>query len=113
MIRLVMLPDRFEPEPVLRVQRYELGENSLAGPGLLRVQAVDLSSRTRACDLLPRSPSRGRRTAPSMTLALAQAALADLGERDVHTVRPRQVAGGADEGVSLRVEHVEDARDWG
>ena len=37
--------------------------------------------------------------------------LAHLGERDVHVVRPGQVAGGADEGVPLRVEHVEDAGD--
>src|SRR5437762_2091944 len=44
-------------------------------------------------------------------VALAQAVLADLGERDVHIVRPGEVAGGADEGVPLRVEHVEDARD--
>src|SRR5204863_5386074 len=44
-------------------------------------------------------------------IALAQAVLAHLGERDVHIVRPGQVAGGANEGVPLRVEHVEDAGD--
>src|SRR5262249_30753753 len=44
-------------------------------------------------------------------VALAQAVLAYLGERDVHIVRPGEVAGGADEGIPLRVEHVEDAGD--
>src|SRR5208337_514194 len=44
-------------------------------------------------------------------IALAQAVLAHLGEGDVHVVRPGQVAGGAHEGVPLRVEHVEDAGD--
>ena len=37
--------------------------------------------------------------------------LAHLGEGHVHIVRPGQVAGGTHEGVSLRIEHVEDAGD--
>ena len=37
--------------------------------------------------------------------------LAYLGEGNIHIIRPGQVSGGAHEGVSLRVEDVEDASD--
>ena len=43
-------------------------------------------------------------------VAFAQAVLLDLAHGDVHVVRPRQIAGRTHE--SVRIEHVDDARDW-
>src|ERR1700722_19829806 len=100
----------FEPEPVLRVKRHQLGELRPAD-GLLRVQPVDLVQPDQRVELLP---ALAVARLPDRTLddiALAQAVLAHLGKRDVDVVRPGQVAGGADEGVSLSVEHVEDPGD--
>ena len=66
-----------------------------------------MSSRTSALNFSLRSPSLRLPNGAGDDVALAQAVLADLGERDVDVVRARQVAGGADEGVV--VEDVEDA----
>jgi hypothetical protein len=110
-VRLVL-----EAEPVLRVQRGQLGE---LGPrsrllGRHPVDGVEPHERVRLV--------RPARAALALRLALAgsahgtgdrvaatQAGLADLRERQVHVVRAGQVAAGAHERVG--VQHVEDAGD--
>src|SRR5262249_13973052 len=99
-----------QAEPFLRVQRHQLRE-FWPGRRLLRVEAVDLVQPDQRVELLPALALAWLPDGALDDVALAQAVLADLGERDVHIVRPGQVAGGADEGVPLRVEHVEDAGD--
>src|SRR5690349_22805853 len=99
-----------QAEPFLRVQRHQLGELR-PGQGLLRVQAVDLVQPDQGVELLPALALARLPDGALDDVALAQAVLAHLGERDVHVVRTGQVAGGADERVALRVEHVQDAGD--
>ena len=97
-----------QAQPVLRVQRHQLGELR-PGPGGLRVEAVHLVQPDQGVELLP--PLAVARLAHRALddVALAQAVPAHLGQGHVHVVGPGQVAGGADERVV--VEHVEDARD--
>ncbi len=97
-----------QPQPLLRVQRHELGELR-PGPRLLRVEPVDLVEPDEGVELLPPLALAGLADGPLDDVPLAQAVLADLRQRNVHVVGPRQVAGGADERVV--VEHVEDASD--
>src|SRR5262249_22617078 len=97
-----------QPQPLLRVQRDELGELG-AGLGLLGVQAVDLVQADEGVELLAALAFLGLADASLDHVALAQAVLADLGEGGVHVVGVGQVAGGADECVIL--EDVQDAGD--
>ena len=97
-----------QPQPLLRVQRDELGELG-AGLGLLGVQAVDLVQADERVELLAALAFLGLADRALDHVALAQAVLADLGQRDVHVVGAGQVAGGADERVV--VEDVQDAGD--
>src|SRR5690348_13099048 len=99
-----------QAEPFLRVQRHQLGELR-PGQRLLGVQPVDLVQADQRVELLPALALARLPDGALDDVALAQAMLAHLGERDVHVVRTGQVAGGADERVALRVEHVEDAGD--
>src|SRR5260221_266575 len=85
------------------------GADRLYARPSLGVQAVDLVEPDECVELLPalalpRLPDRALDD-----VALAQAVPAHLGQRDVHVVGARQVAGRADEPVV--VEHVQDARD--
>ncbi len=86
---------------------------SLANSGralrLLRVEPVDLVEPDQRVELLPPLALAWLADRALDDVALAQAVLAHLGERDVDVVGPGQVAGRADERVV--VEHVEDARD--
>ncbi len=97
-----------QAQPVLRVQRGQLVELGAAAAAL-RVHAVDGVQPHHGVELLAALAVLGlaHRTGDGVTLA--QAVLADLGERDVDVVLARQVAGGADERVV--VEDVQDARD--
>src|SRR5262249_23327393 len=97
-----------QPQPLLRVQRHELGELR-TGPRLLRVETVDLVEPDQGVELLPPLALAWLADRALDNVPLAQAVLAHLRERDVHVVGSRQVAGGADERVV--VEHVEDAGD--
>src|SRR5690348_2390191 len=97
-----------QAEPVLRVQRHQLGELR-PGPGGLRVEAIYLVQADQGVELLPPLPLTGLAHGALDDVALAQAVTAHLGQRHVDVVGPGQVAGGADERVV--VEHVEDARD--
>src|SRR5215831_1910139 len=97
-----------QPQPLLRVQRHELGELR-TGPRLLRVETVDLVEPDQGVELLPPLALAWLADRALDNVPLAQAVLAHLRERDVHVVGSRQVAGGADERVV--VEHVEDPGD--
>src|SRR6478735_690453 len=97
-----------QTEPVLRVQRGQLLELGPAAAGLRR-HAVDRVEADQRVELLAALAVLGLAHGTRDVVALAQTVLADLGERDVHVVRARQVAGGPDERVV--VEDVEDARD--
>src|SRR5580692_10984290 len=99
-----------QAEPVLRVQRHQLGE---VGPGgrALGVQAVDLVQPDQRVELLPAVALARLADRAFDDVALAQAVLAHLGQGDVDVVRPGQVAGGPDERVALALEHVQDAGD--
>src|SRR4051812_30672000 len=97
-----------QPQPLLRVQRGELGELRPV-PGLLRLEAVDgVEPDQRVVLVLALTLAR----LPDGTgdgVAAAQAVAAHLRERDVDVVRTGQVARRADEGVV--VQHVQDAGD--
>src|SRR5215475_3501489 len=97
-----------QPQPLLRVQRHQLGELR-PGPGLLRVKPVDLVEPDQRVELLPPLALAWLADRALDDVSLAQAVLAHLRQRDVHVVGPRQVTGGADERVV--VEHIEDAGD--
>src|SRR5215471_11495107 len=97
-----------QPQPLLRVQRHELGELR-TGPRLLRVETVDLVEPDQGVELLPPLALAWLADRALDNVPLAQAVLAHLRERDVHVVGSRQVAGGADERIV--VEHVEDPGD--
>src|SRR6516165_1722023 len=97
-----------QAEPVLRVQRHQLGELRPDAGGL-RVEAVYLVQADQRVELLPALPLAGLAHGALDDVALAQAVPAHLGQRHVDVVGPGQVAGGADERVV--VKHVEDARD--
>ena len=100
-----------QAQPLLRVERgqlVELGAVARASPGR---PPLTVSSRTSALNFVARWLLALARLPDGAGdgVALAQAVLLDLGERDVDVVRAGQVAGGADEGVV--VEDVEDAGD--
>src|SRR5262249_4847641 len=97
-----------QPEPVLRVERDQLGEVG-AAHRQLGVQAVHLVEADQRCDLPPALAPPGLAHRALDDVALAQPVLADLGKRDVDVVRPGKVAGGPHERVVLK--HVQDARD--
>src|SRR6266851_1144010 len=97
-----------QAEPVLRVERHQLGE---VGPptGLLGVQAVDLVEADQRVELLPALAVPWLAHRALDHVPLAQAVPADLGERHVHVVGSGQVPGGADEPVV--VQDIQDAGD--
>src|SRR3954469_6085382 len=95
-----------EAKPVLRVERRQLAELDPVAR-LVGVGAVDRVQPDQRVELLLALALLLLPDRAGDGVALAQAALAYLGERHVHVVGARQVAGGPDEGVVL--EDVEDA----
>ena len=98
-------------QPLLRVQRGELGELRTVGR-FFHAHAVDRVDRLQRHELLAlvaALPLARRADRAMHGIALAQSVLLDLAHRHIHVVRPRQIAGGADERVG--VQHVHDARD--
>ena len=74
MIRVVrMLGLGLQAQPVLRVQRGQLGEVGAALRACSGSTPLTVSRRTSALNFSRRSPSRGWRTAPVIDVALAQA----------------------------------------
>src|SRR5690606_307648 len=98
----------FEAQPLLRVQRDQLGElGPVARPlGRHAVHAVQPDQRV---ELLPTLAFARLAHRSGDGVTLAQAVLADLGQRNVDVVGTGQVAGGPHERVV--VEDVQDARD--
>ena len=81
-----------EPQPLLRVQRRQLAEVG-AVRDLLGVVAVDRVEPDEGVELLAALAVARLADGAGDGVALAQAVLRDLGERDVDVVRARQVAG--------------------
>src|SRR5699024_2209638 len=96
-----------QPEPLLRVQRGELGELRAAG-GLGERHPVDGVQPHQGVELLPvvALPLPGLTDRAGDGVPTAQTVLLHLAQGDVHVVGPGQVAAGAHEGVVLQdVQH--------
>ena len=97
---------RFELEPLLRIQRGELGEvRSLPDP--IRIATVDGVDPHHRIELLLAFALARRTDHTSDQVSLTQAELLDHRQGDVRVVGARQIAVGADEGVI--VEDIQDA----
>src|SRR5699024_3112939 len=103
-----------QPEPLLRVERGQLGE-LLPGLGLLRGLPVDGVQADQRAVLLPVPAAAGvllravGLDGAGDRIALAQTVLAHRAHRDVDVAGAGQVAGGADEPVVVQdVQHAGD-----
>src|SRR5674536_265055 len=97
-----------QPQSVLRVERGQRGELRPLSTRL-QVSAVDLVQAHQRVVLVVPLAVAGLADRPGHRVTTTQSVLAHLGERDVHVVRPGQVARGPHEGVV--VEDVEDSGD--
>src|SRR5699024_40709 len=94
-----------QPQALLRVERNRLGK-FLALLGLVRGHTVHRVQPHQGVELLATLTLAGLADRADDVVALAQAVLANLGQRDVDVALAGQVTGGANEGVV--VQDVED-----